>query len=424
MRTELTIAFISALFALVVFRLFYSPTIASLPFLQINYFGRPHSTFSQNYTHELIAADAAWNGTYLNKHPDLWMDILTATDQVSLTRAVKYFKSLNKTLETMNKEDFLFSDKLKADIERWKFELAKGLGFRVIRGVPVQNWTTRDCEIFYFALGLYLGAPGAQDINGSLLHHVRDVGDTKEFVRPYQRKEEIKYHCDTADIVALLCLHPAKHGGASRIISSVSVYNELLKNQDGQAYVSRLLSKVYLVPNNHFGKKENIKVAHLLRKDSEGTLRTFWAQDYVLNAYENKNGTLTPRGERDPIIRGAIKAYDAILAEDIRAGEKGDAEANQLGLSMFLRQGDVQLVSNHFILHARMEFEDFTDEEITAQTTGDDDKIASIGKRDLMRLWLKQTNEHFTAPQMISKYTDMCFVAIDAIKSMLGLFGA
>jgi hypothetical protein len=419
-----TIACIGALFAFAVFRIFYSSTITSLVLLQINYFGRPYSTFPKDYKHERIVANAAWNGTYLHKHPELWIDILNFDDQLSLTFAVKYFTSLNKTLEKMSTKDFPISDKLKADIERWKLELAKGLGFRVIRGIPVQNWTIQECNVFYFALGQYLGTPGAQDINGSLLHHVRDVGATKEFVRPYQRREEIKYHCDTADIVALLCLHPAKNGGASRIISSVSVYNELLKKPEGQAYANRLLSKVFLVPNNHFGKKENIKAAYLLRKDSDGTLRTFWAQDYVLNAYEDKNGTITARGRDEPIIRGAIKAYDSILAEDIRAGEKGDDEADQLGLSMFLRQGDVQLVSNHFILHSRMEFEDFSDEEIAAQTIGNDGKIASIGKRDLLRLWLKQTNEHLTYSLIASKYANMGIVAIDAVKSKLGLFGS
>jgi hypothetical protein len=31
---------------------------------------------------------------------------------------------------------------------------------------------------------------------------------------------------------------------------------------------------------------------------------------------------------------------------------------------MYLQQGDVQLVSNHFVLHARTEFTDYTEEEI------------------------------------------------------------
>jgi hypothetical protein len=31
---------------------------------------------------------------------------------------------------------------------------------------------------------------------------------------------------------------------------------------------------------------------------------------------------------------------------------------------MYLQQGDVQLVSNHFVLHARTEFTDYTEAEI------------------------------------------------------------
>src|SRR2546428_638501 len=51
------------------------------------------------------------------------------------------------------------------------------------------------------------------------------------FVRRYQTAGNIAYHCDLADAVGLLCLRTARTGGASRIVSSVSVYNELLRRR-------------------------------------------------------------------------------------------------------------------------------------------------------------------------------------------------
>lgn len=37
---------------------------------------------------------------------------------------------------------------------------------------------------------------------------------------------------------------------------------------------------------------------------------------------------------------------------------------------MYLQQGDIQLVSNHFVLHARTEFDDHTPEEIADADPG------------------------------------------------------
>ena len=47
-------------------------------------------------------------------------------------------------------------------------------------------------------------------------------------MRLYRTRADIAYHCDAADVVGLLCLRAARSGGASRIVSSVTVYNELL----------------------------------------------------------------------------------------------------------------------------------------------------------------------------------------------------
>ena len=40
---------------------------------------------------------------------------------------------------------------------------------------------------------------------------------------------EIDFHSDFADVVGLLCIRPAKQGGASRLCSSMAVFNEILR---------------------------------------------------------------------------------------------------------------------------------------------------------------------------------------------------
>lgn len=368
---------------------------SSVVFLAINYLARPHIELQPNHHFEPITLPSAWNGSYLSQNPHIWMYELTDSDKATIDAGVRHFQGLNKTMEEMKVQDFPVSEEFLRKIQDWKRELTgQGRGFQVLRGVPVKEWTMKQSEIFFFALGKYLGNPGAQDIEGSLLGHVKNIGETGKVERPYRKSVDIAYHCDGADIVGLLCMHSAKSGGASRIVSSVTAYNELLKHPRGQEYVHRLFGKVLLFTRKTFGLSPYLPV-YPLRQDGRGVLRSYWNQEFYLKSYRHpENGTLTENGRADPFVVEAVEAYDAILNRDItlarareerllgmRSQEEGAAgetqqeqqqekqeQSEELGLSMYLQQGDVQLVSNHFVLHARTEFTDYTDLEIAQAT--------------------------------------------------------
>jgi hypothetical protein len=366
----------------------------SVIMLALHYLARPHT--EPKGMLKPINLRNAWNGSYMSKHPEIWTYELTNTEKETFSAAIAFFETRNKSLINMTPADFPLDPMLLKTINGWKTELSdRGRGFQLIRGVPVRLWSMKQSEIFFFALGLYLGIPGAQDVQGNLLHHVTDIGPTKEVVRPYRQKVDIAYHCDGADIVGLLCMHPAKRGGESRIVSSAAVFNELLKLEKGQLYARRLFDKTLLFTRKTFGLSTHMPV-HPLRQDSNGVLRTYWNQEYYSKSYRNPDGTVTAPGSLDPLALEAIEAYDGILSHDNSIGGSGD-----LGLSMNMQQGDIQLLSNHFILHARTEFEDFSNEEISASTS------RSIGKRDLLRLWVSHTNEEMSWSLFIDKQIDL-----------------
>ena len=81
-----------------------------------------------------------------------------------------------------------------------------------------------------FRLGTLLGEPVSQNAMGHILGHVKDIG--ADYARPdhrgYQTAARLAYHCDASDIVGLLCLKPAKAGGKSTIVSSWTLFNEML----------------------------------------------------------------------------------------------------------------------------------------------------------------------------------------------------
>jgi hypothetical protein len=68
------------------------------------------------------------------------------------------------------------------------------------------------------------------------------------------------------------------------------------------------------------------------------------------------------------------------------------SDGEELGLSMYLQQGDVQLVSNHFVLHARTEFTDYTEAEIAqaSATAAAEAGDAARGKRRANDLYIVQ----------------------------------
>lgn len=429
-----------------------STKASSVLVLALNYLARPNALTSSDHIYQPIDLPNVWNGSYMAQNPHIWIYELDLFDKRTVHSAVKHFQSLNKSMEQLTLKDFPLSEEFLVKINNWKLQLSgSGRGFQVLRGVPVKEWTMTQSEIFFFALGKYLGNPGAQDVEGSLLGHVVDVGVTDKVERPYRKRVDIAYHCDGADVVGLLCMHSAKKGGASRIISSARVYNELLKHPKGQQYVQRLFGKILLFTRKTFGLSSYLPV-YPLRLDSEGVLRTYWNQEFYLKSYRDLvTGELTERGQEDPFALEAVEAYDAILNKDIRRGkaqeekkekdvtqeeqedsannekEEEEDSSDELGLSMFLQQGDVQLVSNHFVLHARTEFEDYSSEEINAAAAAAaavsahpaQQVLPPLGKRELLRLWVSHPLSELSWGAYLSKQVDFLRVLAAVVEGVV-----
>ena len=108
-------------------------------------------------------------------------------------------------------------------------EVLEGRGFVLLRGLPVERWGRRLSAIAFLGLGLHWGSLRSQNRHGHLLGHVKDAGLSSQDpnVRIYQTRERQNYHTDSCDVVGLLCLHPAKSGGLSSLVSSVTIFNEM-----------------------------------------------------------------------------------------------------------------------------------------------------------------------------------------------------
>ncbi len=276
---------------------------------------------------------------------------LSAVDLDEIEQALEATEEAASSIESLSKGDFPLPGML-ARFRRWQTELGAGRGFVLIKGVPVEAWSSAKAERFFWCFGQHLGVPGLQNPQGDLLGHVIDTGDasTDPLVRLYRTSANINYHCDGADVVGLLCLHNSTDGGLSRIASSVTVFNKLLAQAPQLA--ERLCSPIRMDRRNE--EKPGERPYSVLQPACyDGTqLRTFYHSDYFRSVTRHV-GTL-PDDEQ-----ALLDTYEEI------------AERPEVRFDMAFEPGDIQLLSNHTVVHARTAYND-----------------SGEAKRHLLRLWL------------------------------------
>lgn len=315
----------------------------------LHYFMRPH----ENVHLQPVDCEAAWIGS---KMPPLaqMAYVLSEAEVAEIEAGLAIAKASSKQARDMLAEDFPLPN-LSKQIAAWRDTLDDGLGFQVIRGVPVERWSQEDAELFFWCFGLHLGRPGGQNPEEHLLGHVRntDADKTDPMVRLYQTSANIEYHCDAADVVGLLCLKKAKSGGHSRIVSSVAVFNELVRRRPDLA--ARLYEPMWLDTRNDDKSGEITCIPIEPCRYADGKLKTFYHADYFRSADRHANV------EFSDIEKELMDVYEEIAADP------------NIYLDMDLEPGDIQLLSNHTNLHARTEYEDYDDPS---------------ERRHLLRLWL------------------------------------
>ncbi|MDP6705093.1 MAG: TauD/TfdA family dioxygenase [Alphaproteobacteria bacterium] len=246
------------------------------------------------------------------------------------------------------------------ELIRLRDEVVEGRGFVLLKGLPIERYTREDAARIYWGIGCHLGKAVSQNGKGHLLGHVRDLGyDVADpNVRVYQTTERQYYHADSCDIVALLCLATAKRGGLSSLVSSTTLYNEMMARRPDLA---ALLSEPVA-----FDRRGEVpageKPFYMMRifNHHDGLISGYYVRRYAESAARHADAPKLTEAHRE-----AFDLLDA-LADD-----------EDLHLEMQLDAGDIQLVHNHTVFHDRTAYEDWTEPD---------------RKRHLLRLWLCPPN--------------------------------
>ena len=103
-----------------------------------------------------VTSPAAWRGDELRRS-ERWIDRLDGSDVAEIEAALAHARRTGKPLGELVADDFPLPS-LGARVARWRATVADGLGVQVVKGVPVERWSTADCERFFWCFGKHLGS--------------------------------------------------------------------------------------------------------------------------------------------------------------------------------------------------------------------------------------------------------------------------
>ena len=262
-----------------------------------------------------------------------WIERLTYSEIAEVEAAILVAKRSNRDLAAITAEEVSLPT-LGPHLQDLLDEVLNGRGFVLIKGLPVERWSKRDAAIAFLVIGVHLGNLRMQNAEGHLLGHVRDLGRSSDDpnTRIYQTRERQTHHTDSSDVVGLLCLRAAKSGGLSSLVSSTTIFNEMLRRRPD--LLSVLFDPIETdrrgeVPQ---GSKPYFNIP--IFNYSHGLVSAIYQRQYIESARRFEGV--------EPLSSLQIEALDLLdeLANDPK-----------LNLMMELQPGDIQLVHNHTILH-------------------------------------------------------------------------
>lgn len=315
---------------------------------------------------------SAWKSKDFD-NDDSWVHSLTPEWQEEIDLALKQVQKRALPLLDIKKEDFPLPTYSK-EIEKMVNELEGGRGFVLIRGLNVDKYTEEESSIIYWGIGAHMGIPVSQNGNGDMLGHVRDQG--KSYMQPgtrgYQTTARLGFHADSSDIVGLLCLQTGKSGGESRIVSSMSIFNEILDKYP--EYLGILFTGI---------------IADWQSNEQPAGFLPY----HRFPIYSYCNGKLSCKYVRSAFEMAPKKTGITLSAAELELLELFDDIANneEFYFEMGFQKGDMQFLNNYNILHSRTEYEDHDEPEL---------------KRHLLRLWLTLRNGRELAPDFSRVYGD------------------
>ncbi|KND87487.1 hypothetical protein TOPH_07897 [Tolypocladium ophioglossoides CBS 100239] len=257
----------------------------------------------------------------------------TDEELISIDHAVASFKELRlPDIALVCPENFPLPAELGKKLRDVSTTLHNGRGFVVLRGLSLESHPEEDAVIAFCGISSYIGRERCTNDNGIAMDHLRDASrDEKPTGRegvelhPSKMMAPLKFHADRkfADILALYVKSKAATGGDQYLSSAWQVYNDMMKLCPDAL---RILAEDFPWPGVVNDQPETTYTPVLFQKDG----RLFC--QLVYRIFEGTNLLTSTQW----------KALDLL-----------ESFANENAIKLDVQVGDIQLVNNFALLHAR-----------------------------------------------------------------------
>lgn len=323
---------------------------------------------------EPVITRSAWRGETLQAGVE-WFYSLSPEEIAEIDAALRLLKATGRQIPEIGKDHFPLG-RFARTLRLLQTEIENGLGIMVLRGLPRDRYTPEEMSMIFWGIGAHFGRAVAQNAQGDVLGHVRDMGRDQYkdvHARGYQTANRLPFHNDSCDIVGLCCLETAESGGLSTVASSVTVYNTLVETRPDLA---RVLSEPFYADRR--GEESPGQKPYYV------TPTFIWHRGRMFNRF---NRTFINSAQR-------FNEVPRLTPLQVEALETVEALCNDpaIRLDMELERGDMQFVNNYVLLHSRTAFQDHADE---------------ARKRHLLRLWLRTPAFADYPVELRDRYEDM-----------------
>lgn len=300
-----------------------------------------------------VVDPAAWRAQDFREAAP-WVLELSGAETDDILAAVSRVETSGIDLTAITRDDFTLgpAGHVLAGIFN---ELTEGVGVVQLRGLPVDRLTRHQAAIAFIGLGTHFGALSSQNGEGHMLGHVKDLGKDYDdpMARGYQTAAAMGFHTDPCDFVALMCLKTARSGGASRVVSSPALFNEMMARRPDLA--------MEMTRDFYFTR--------------HGEIPTGEDPFYKMPVVAFVDGYFSARGASAHVRKAqGLPGVPPFTEAQKEAVDMFQSLAEELAVDVPFKEGDFQILCNHVMLHSRHAFDDWPDQ---------------ADKRHLFRLWIQ-----------------------------------
>lgn len=261
-------------------------------------------------------------------------------------------------------DDFAGRDAFAADVRSDVYEeVRSGRGFVLLRGLATNSLQEFIADVA--ALARRFGRAVSQNAEGELIGHVVDASASDQTPRHFRSSLELRPHTDNAAVVLLACWNSARSGGETLLTSALAIHDQIRSERPD------LLSLLY-------------RGFHCHRRGEQASEEEA-VTPYRVPVFWSQNG-ISCRYQRALIAAGHHELARPLSSAELDSLDLFDrlASTAENCLRFALERGDVLVLNNYTVLHARTRFTEHPE---------------PTRRRHLLRVWVDAEGFRDVPPQ-------------------------